>query len=372
MQPKTNLSVGIHNATITVSTNHGTSADVSATFTVEAATYLISANPSRKDFGSITEGDSTPAAVAVTVTNIGNKPVTLSQPTATHYAISTLSATDIAPAATATFTIAPASGLGVGEYNETINITGSNGASAQVEVLFTVNETPRYEITASPVSVTFPALAKEYLPPDAQTVTITNTGNQKITLFQPSAANYTFGDLSATALDPTGTATFTIMPKSGLDVGVWDYTLHVQGSYGVNASVDIAFTCTVPHVYPILNGNGSTYQRNDPSSPLIVITDDGEFNTFTGVTINGQLVSDSDYDKASGSTIITLHRGYLNSLRAGAYTIRIHHTDGYSDGRFIIYDAMPVTGDNSTVLIFGIATVLCLITYVLLKRKRAW
>ena len=217
----------------------------------------------------------------------------------------------------------------------------------------------------------FTTLAKGYLLPGAETVTITNTGNQDITLNQPTAANYTFGALSATALAPTATATFTIVPKSGLDVGVWDYTLHVQGSYSVDATVDIAFTCNKPHVYAILNGDGSTYQRNDPSSPLVTITGEGELETFTGLTINGELVNDSNYDEESGSTIITLHRDYLDSLGAGTYTMRMHYIDGYAEGRFIVYDAMPITGDNNAILIFGGLTALCLITLVLLKRKRA-
>ena len=52
--------------------------------------------------------------------------------------------------------------------------------------------------------------------PEAQTVTVTNTGNTKITLQQPTGKNYTVGALSQTELEAGKSATFTVQPKKGL------------------------------------------------------------------------------------------------------------------------------------------------------------
>lgn len=107
-----------------------------------APSYGISADPSALDFGSAMEGySSAPAAQTVTITNTGNQTITLNQPTATDFNIGTLSTTDLAAGGTATFTVQPKTGLTAGNHSETLTISGSNGASAQVAISFTVTET---------------------------------------------------------------------------------------------------------------------------------------------------------------------------------------------------------------------------------------
>ena len=107
-----------------------------------APSYGISADPSALDFGSAMEGySSAPAAQTVTITNTGNQTITLNQPTATDFNIGTLSTTDLAAGGTATFTVQPKTGLTAGNHSETLTISGSNGASTQVAISFTVTET---------------------------------------------------------------------------------------------------------------------------------------------------------------------------------------------------------------------------------------
>ena len=107
-----------------------------------APSYGISADPSALDFGSAMEGySSAPAAQTVTITNTGNQTITLNQPTATDFNIGTLSTTDLSAGGTATFTVQPKTGLTAGNHSETLTISGSNGASAQVAISFTVTET---------------------------------------------------------------------------------------------------------------------------------------------------------------------------------------------------------------------------------------
>ena len=146
--PKAGLAVGAHNETLTVSTDHSTNATVVLSFSVTAApTYTITADPTSKDFGSLTIGYIAPAAQTVTITNTGNSSVTLAQPTSTNYTIGTLSTTTLAANGTATFTVAPKAGLAVGNYNVTLTVSTDHGTNATVELSF--------EVTAVPYTVTF-------------------------------------------------------------------------------------------------------------------------------------------------------------------------------------------------------------------------
>ncbi len=79
-----------------------------------------------------------PALQTVTVTNTGNQAITPTQPTSTNYTIGTLSTTNLAVGGTVTFTVQPKTGLAVGAYNETINVTSTGSASTSVSAQFTV------------------------------------------------------------------------------------------------------------------------------------------------------------------------------------------------------------------------------------------
>ena len=109
-----------------------------------APVYDISAAPQRLDFGTVTEGyTEAPAIKTVTITNAGNQPVTLTQPTAANYTLGTLSKTTLAPADTATVTVRPNTGLTAGTYNETLTVYGQSdgyAVRADVELRFTVTQ----------------------------------------------------------------------------------------------------------------------------------------------------------------------------------------------------------------------------------------
>ena len=89
-------------------------------------------------FGSVPP-PARPSSQIVTITNIGTESVTLTQPTATNFAIGTLSTTVLATnGATATFAVRPNAGLSMGNFKETITIIASNNARTTVEAEFTV------------------------------------------------------------------------------------------------------------------------------------------------------------------------------------------------------------------------------------------
>ena len=92
----------------------------------------------------------------------------------------------------------------------TCTATDLTGQVVADSVLVSVLPSP-YTITASPSTLNFGDLPEGYPGlPAAQTVTVTNTGNQTVALTAPTSANYAIGLLSATTLAAGGSATFTV------------------------------------------------------------------------------------------------------------------------------------------------------------------
>lgn len=86
---------------------------------------------------------------------------------------------------------------------------------------------PKYSISADVTTLDFGTAYVGGELPDKKTVTITNTGNQQITLEQPTVLSFTIGELSQTDLAPGETATFTVQPKD-LGTGKYNVTITVK------------------------------------------------------------------------------------------------------------------------------------------------
>ena len=139
--PKAELAEGIHSETIAISGSNGAGVAVEAIFTgTTVPSYTISAAPPSLAFGSVLSPYALPAARTVIIANTGTGTVTLTQPTAVNYDIGELSADTITLGEIATFTVQPKAELADGNYDETIVISGSNGADASIEASFTVGE----------------------------------------------------------------------------------------------------------------------------------------------------------------------------------------------------------------------------------------
>lgn len=129
----------------------------------------------------------------------------------------------------------------------TVNIVDTQGFTASVSITITVlPET--FNITATPTSTIFDSRTVGYLvSPDGKTITITNEGNRPITLTPPTAVHFDIGQLTSTALLPGETATFTIRPKTGLDVGTYsdNITVIANEGYASENAVTIVSTFAV-------------------------------------------------------------------------------------------------------------------------------
>ena len=106
---------------------------------------------------------------------------------------------------------------------------------------------PVYAISADTQHLDFGTVTEGYTQaPAAKTVTITNTGNQTITVDLPTSTNYTvtagtgFTNGKA-ALSPGSKAQFTVQPKTGLAPGDYTDKLSITGTYGVRDDVELRF-----------------------------------------------------------------------------------------------------------------------------------
>lgn len=204
-------------------------------------------------FGTLEQGyETAPDAQPVTVENTGTEAIRIQLSAPEDYEVGEPSAEVLNPGdKAATFTVQPKTGLQVGDHSDTISVTDQNTGNtlAEVRLEFTVSE-PEPEPEPNPgLSVTdsleFGTKEEGYKElPDAKTVTVTNTGNTKIVLKQPSSNAYTIGTLSATELEAGDNATFSVQPVSGLSQGEYLEDIVIANDANVEAYVNVHFSVT--------------------------------------------------------------------------------------------------------------------------------
>lgn len=121
--------------------------------------------------------------------------------------------------------------------------TGTQKASPATKVVVTAPTytAPTYTIAVDRSSFTFDTLNEGYESrPSAQSVTITNTGNSKVTLKNPTSSNYE-ATLSSNEIEPNKTATLTVIPKANLSAGEYKETIEIKTTQGTSASIDVNF-----------------------------------------------------------------------------------------------------------------------------------
>lgn len=103
---------------------------------------------------------------------------------------------------------------------------------------------------------------------------------------------------------------------------------------------DRACTTCGYHMYIISEEAGRTVDKTNPEA--LTFTSDAPFEKFICVFINNSILDAAKYDKAEGSTKITLHADYLKDLAEGTYTIEVKSTDGSAFSRFIVGTPGPL------------------------------
>ena len=252
-------------ATITVKTADG---GMTATCTV-TVTQPVTGVTLDKATMDLFVGDSGQLTATVQPSNATNKNVTwesdnTSVATITQDSTNGLQATVTAVApGTATITVKTADG----------------GKTATCKVTVTART---YALSADPAALGFGSVQTGYSQPAAVAVTVKNTGNQTLTLTQPTAANFEVGALSEKELAAGGTATFTVRPKAGLGAGSYSERIAVAGSGSNGGSASVVVTAT----FKVTQGSGASAATPTPTPAATPLEQHAlHFNTMGGLPL---------------------------------------------------------------------------------------
>ena len=218
-----------------------------------------------------------------------------------------------------------------------------------------------YTITVDPAKLDFDAAYLGYkTQPAPQTVTITNTGNQTLTLDPPaSTSSFEVGNLSKTQLAPNEKATFTVQPKADLAVGSYKESINLSGFNGnhtVSTSVDATFA--------VVDINDTSV--NNKLTVTSGISDNITYYTCPSCGYHNWTATEAGYRCDNC--------GYLESTRqlSGYGNVKGTYTPG-SGATSTAVSAVPQTGDESNPVLW---TVLLLVSGLALgglaiaKRKK--
>ena len=168
----------------------------------------------------------------------------------------------------------------VGEGNATITATAADGSNISATCTVTVTQST-YSISADTKALDFGSVYTGYTQPAAKIVTITNTGNQSLTLNQPaSTSSFEVGTLTDTELAAGEKATFTVQPKAGLAVGTYSENITVSGSEGATVTIPASFTVeqrdNTPYygitVNDLANGTVTCYAKSAAKGAEVTLT----------------------------------------------------------------------------------------------------
>ena len=222
VQPKAGLAVGEYEEALTVSNQNA--GEVTLTLTFQVNPVPVSGLTLNQNTLALFAGDSATLTAAVTPENATNKTLTWSS---SNTAVATV---DQSGKVTA---VAP------GTAAITVTTNDGSGKVASCPVTVTAKT---YALTIDPAAIGFGTVQPGYTQPAAREITVKNTGNQTLTLTQPTATKYLVGSLSRLTLAPGETATFTVQPKADQPVAVYNETILVVGNGGAGASLNLSFT----------------------------------------------------------------------------------------------------------------------------------
>lgn len=170
------------------------------------------------DFGTKNVGEWGPGNRGIDIFNGSDHDITLTAPSSQYYDVkfgTNRPSIVIKPGQEGGLSITPKVGTETaGDFTEVLHFEPGNSA-ADLTVKYVVKGEER-QFSVSPSTLTFDSVNEGYDQPSAKTVTVKNTGDESITLAQPTATNYEVGRLSRTTLSAGQTATFTVRPKAGL------------------------------------------------------------------------------------------------------------------------------------------------------------
>ncbi|MEA4932905.1 MAG: X2-like carbohydrate binding domain-containing protein [Lawsonibacter sp.] len=343
-------------------------APATISITTQPITYAAQVTPDGKDFQTEILGYSTVPDETFTINSTGsgilsNLTVTIDGKDKDSFTLDTEStATSLDKKASATtstsFSVRPNDGLPVGDYTATLRIKANEIEEITKTIHFTVIPVRTYIIEPSPKNIEFPDKVAGYTSaPAAQTVCLSNVGNQSVLATLPSRPNYEIigvgDDYSdgSILIAPNDTAYLTIQPVTGLPAGNYDETITFICNDNATFTMDLKFEVSPPELikYDITKGAKNIWKKGSGKTCEFVVN--APLSKFDGsVTVDDNTVDIDGYTISEGSTTVTLKASYLQTLSVGKHTLRINFTDGYAQTTFTVIASAsdnPPTGDSS-------------------------
>jgi hypothetical protein len=388
-----------YTAAVTVTGGNGMSAGFGVTFTLtQGGQSGQGGNDTQDSFGIAfiqtgpydfsgaggpyySSGYTQPAALTLTVMNVGNQPTGLLHIDMTgadtdSFSLSRSSINNIVVDGEASFTIRPNAGLTAAKtYAATVTVTGSNGISAGFEVRFTLvqsvyhialSQIDTYDFSAAGVYYT-----NGYTQPGALIVTITNTGNQPtgaltINLSGADADSFNLSRSSVNTIAAGQENSFIVQPKAGLTAAkTYIAAVAVTGGNSISAGFGVTFTLTqggqsgndTPDSFGIafiqtgpydFSGAGGPYYSNSYTQPAaLTLTLVNVGNQPTGLLHIDMTGTDADSFILSRSSITDIAAG-------GNASVTVWPNAGLSAAKTYTA-AVSVTGSNDISATFAVS-----------------
>ena len=273
----------------------------------------------------------TPEVKTITITNDGNQPITLDQPSSTSFDVGTLSKTELNVRETAEFTVQPKNGLLAGSYEEDIVITGTNNGksvSTKVNVKFNVKhnaiKVERKDPTCTEkgnIEYWYCEACRKYFQDEA----LTKELKQEETIVPATGHNLTKVDEKKPTVDAAG------------NVEYWYCEVCNKYFSDEKAEHEITLEDTIIAKLPKFV-SGANQEWTKGSKDGLTFKIDTDIKEFKKVLVDGKELKDTDYDIKSGSTILTLKPSFLDTLSAGKHKIRFEFNTGSVEAYFTVKD----------------------------------
>ena len=314
--------------TVTASNAAG-SVSKELTITVKDPIYSIQ-NSGDISFADAIEGY-TPEVKTIMITNDGNQPITLNQPSSTSFDVGTLSKTELNVGETAEFTVQPKNGLLAGSYEEDIVITGTNNGksvSTKVNVKFNVKhnavKVERKDPTCTEkgnIEYWYCEACRKYFQDEA----LTKELKQEETILPATGHNLTKVDEKKPTVDAAG------------NIEYWYCKVCDKYFSDEKAEHEITLEDTIIAKLPKFV-SGANQEWTKGSKEGLTFKIDTDIKVFKKVLVDGKELKDTDYDIKSGSTILTLKPSFLDTLSAGKHKIRFEFNTGSVEAYFTVKD----------------------------------
>lgn len=272
-----------------------------------------------------------PEVKTIMITNDGNQPITLDQPSSTSFDVGTLSKTELNVGETAEFTVQPKNGLLAGSYEEDIVITGTNNGqstSSIVNVKFNVKhnavKVERKDPTCTEkgnIEYWYCEACRKYFQDEA----LTKELKQEETILPATGHNLTKVDEKKPTVDAAG------------NVEYWYCEVCNKYFSDEKAEHEITLEDTIIAKLPKFV-SGANQEWTKGSKDGLTFKIDTDIKEFKKVLVDGKELKDTDYDIKSGSTILTLKPSFLDTLSAGKHKIRFEFNTGSVEAYFTVKD----------------------------------